>query len=409
MSRGSQPNVRVAVLADDLTGAGDTLAQFADHGWPAYLQRSATVPDLPTVSVVGRALLTRSLPDPEAEVITEKATRAVLDAGVNRVYLKVDSTMRGSVSAQLSGALCAWREVHAKAFVVLCPAYPAMGRTVEAGRLLVDGKPVSESAAATDPVTPVRVSALEELVPGSVVVPVAEESAWEAALVQAGAVHDVVVAEASTDGDLATLARVIARLAGRALPAGSAGLAAQLAKAWRLGHRERTPATRPITGPIVLVRTSANDTSKRQVERASAYVGKPLWRWRTGVSLNSGNVDAAADAVAAGCWLLVLEPPDERLPDADAAKRVAHVLAATAARLAAAVSADAVILVGGDGAEATLDALGVPTLTVLRTLVEGVPLSETIGIESPLYVITKAGGFGADDTLITVIRRLRHE
>ena len=32
--------VRVAVIADDLTGAGDTVVQFAQKGWKSWLQRT---------------------------------------------------------------------------------------------------------------------------------------------------------------------------------------------------------------------------------------------------------------------------------------------------------------------------------------------------------------------------------
>ena len=108
--------VRVAVIADDLTGAGDTVVQFAQKGWKSWLLRTGEVPQLPPVAAVARALNTRALPDAEASERTREATCAQLAAGVTRLYLKIDSTMRGSVAAQLSGALEAWRSVYPEAF-----------------------------------------------------------------------------------------------------------------------------------------------------------------------------------------------------------------------------------------------------------------------------------------------------
>ena len=69
-----------------------------------------------------------------------------MNAGVDRVFLKIDSTMRGSVPGQVAGALGRGaRGIPTRARVV-CPAYPAMGRTVQSNRLLVHGEPVERTA-----------------------------------------------------------------------------------------------------------------------------------------------------------------------------------------------------------------------------------------------------------------------
>jgi uncharacterized protein YgbK (DUF1537 family) len=94
----------------------------------------------------------------------------------------------------------------------------------------------------------------------------------------------------------------------------------------------------------------------------------------------------------------------------DAGARVARALAAAAERLLDRGGHRALVLVGGDGAEATLDRLGVGALRVLRRVVEGVPLCEAIGgAREGLSVVTKAGGFGTERTLLSVLRTLRGE
>ena len=92
--------MRVAILADDLTGAGDTAVQFAEAGWPAFLQRSPQPPDLPDVAVVARALNTRALPDDLAARRTGDAVEVQLNAGVTRLYVK--STRRCEAASRLS-------------------------------------------------------------------------------------------------------------------------------------------------------------------------------------------------------------------------------------------------------------------------------------------------------------------
>ena len=63
-------------------------------------------------------------------------------------------------------------------------------------------------------------------------------------------------------------------------------------------------------------------------------------------------------------------------------------------------SGQALILVGGDGAQATLDLLGAQALHLVARAAEGVPLSQIVGgAHDGTWVITKSGGFGAETTL----------
>lgn len=410
--------LRVAVLADDLTGAGDTAVQFAEAGWPAFLQRTARPPALPGVAVVARALGTRALPGEDAAARTAAAVEGQLAAGVTRLYLKIDSTMRGSVAAQLRGALGAWRARHPGAFVVLCPAYPAMGRTVSEGRVFVNGAALERSPAGADPVTPVRTSLLAELVPGAALVPALPRASLRDVVAAAGASRPVVAVDARTPGDVQTLAEVVAGFGPAALPAGSAGLALPLASAWLAHAGAPAPAPLPIVhGRILVLLSSANEVSRRQLQACQDALGRELQRAALGLADVSADDRAArwaeALAVDPAARVIALTAPAERLQglgQIEAGARVASALAAAAAALLARHGADALVLVGGDGAEAALDRLGVEALRVVRRVVEGVPLGESLGPGHPgLAVVTKAGGFGGDDTLRAVVARLRGE
>lgn len=411
------PNaLRVAVLADDLTGASDTVVQFAELGWTAFLQRGAHPPPLPDVAAVAQALNTRALPDAAARERTRAAVQTQLDAGVTRLYLKIDSTMRGSVAAQLAGALAAWRTRHAGAFVVLCPAYPAMGRTIRDGQVRVHGEPLEDSPAGTDPVTPVRTSDMQELVPGAAVVPALPADELRAAILATSRDHAVVAVDAERPSDLETLAAVARGLGPSVLPAGSAGLALPLAAAWHPAQGDAHPAAVPrIEGRILILVSSANDVSKRQVRACLEALGARA----TAVTLGTADLEDLPPArawaerlvLAPACGVLIVQAPTERLTggsSVEAGARVAKGLAVAVERLMSREPVGALVLVGGDGAEATLTALGVEALRVLRLIVEGVPLSATIGVaHEGLVVVTKAGGFGDDATLLTVIRTLQ--
>ena len=153
----------LGVIADDLTGAGDASVQFAKRGWRTFLQLNVRQkPDTTDVRVVSGSSRTviaittdcRALTNEAAEQLTADALTLLMHAGIDRVFLKIDSTMRGSVQGQIAGALAGWRTRYPDARAIVCPAYPRMGRTIVSNRLLVHGEPVESTAIGHDPVTP---------------------------------------------------------------------------------------------------------------------------------------------------------------------------------------------------------------------------------------------------------------
>src|SRR4051812_26150432 len=118
----------VGLVADDLTGATDAAVQFAVEGWSAHvLCNPAARPEIPdgVPSLLAVVTGVRAAPDDEAAAGTARAVRGLLARGCDRLYVKIDSTMRGSVAGQLRGALAAWAGKHPTAIVMFSPAFPA--------------------------------------------------------------------------------------------------------------------------------------------------------------------------------------------------------------------------------------------------------------------------------------------
>src|SRR5690606_6980393 len=105
-----------------------------------------------------------------------------------------------------------WSSEHPDAVAIVCSAYPAMGRTIEGGHILVNGEGVQTTSVGTDPVTPVSTSDLTELLPGSVPVRLGDGTAAENANMLKAALASgsrIAVVDAQTDSDLALLAETI--------------------------------------------------------------------------------------------------------------------------------------------------------------------------------------------------------
>ncbi len=396
---------RARIVADDLTGANDTGVQFAEAGWATTLQRRPAPERVAGRGDVAIAVTTdsRAVVDATAREATSAACAQGDTSEVELTYLKIDSTMRGSVAAQVHGALEARRRERADAFVVLCPAYPAMGRTVVDGQVLVGGEPVTDSPAGSDPVTPVRHAGLTTLVPGAVAVPVAPDAdAWRTALTEAARGADVVAVDARTDADLDLLARVLAGLGDRVVAAGSAGLAGPLARHWRSSTGGATARPSRRTGGRALVVVSSHHRVARdQAHRLGARpdVGVVV---TTSAALESGDVPATPS----DDWVVLLSPEQRTTHEsAHVARAMAHWAAAWVRTAPARF--DSLVLVGGDGAEAVLTALDADGIALHGRLLEGVPDGTLVGgAADGVRIVTKAGGFGDPDTLLDLHTRM---
>ena len=90
--------VRLAVVADDLTGAADAAAPFAARGFTVSVALGEGLPD---AAVVALSTDNRGRPADEARARTRRAVNRVREAEL--LFVKIDSTLRGQVRADVEG------------------------------------------------------------------------------------------------------------------------------------------------------------------------------------------------------------------------------------------------------------------------------------------------------------------
>lgn len=253
--------MRIAIIADDLTGANDTAVAFARRGFPAATVLTPVRFGLlvQEYDVIAVSTESRALPPDEAYA----AVRAVAREMAGRlagfpgtvIYKKIDSALRGPVAAELHALLDALPRLKR---ILIAPAFPAAGRTTVDGEQRLDGRPVHLTPMADDPINPVRVSHIPALFEdggrGRELIGGRNEDRAEGRIGDRRGVHrlrhstvaagvdavraelrrlsdDVrfIVADAVCDADLDVLAQLV--LEDRDIaPCGSAGLAAAIAR-----------------------------------------------------------------------------------------------------------------------------------------------------------------------------------
>ncbi|AWB87588.1 four-carbon acid sugar kinase family protein [Mycetocola zhujimingii] len=420
------------IVADDLTGATDSAVQFARVGWTARLaltSPAAGTADTLAGSVTAVITDARAQDSETANEGTALAVTGLMASGIERLFVKVDSTLRGSVIDQVTGALSSWSVRHPDALAVVCSAYPAMGRTIESGQLLVHGAGVHTTAIGRDPVTPVTTSAVAELLPGSVALRLTSASAAEnAAQLQAAAVSSRIVAvDAVTDADLSTLAEAIALLGPRAIPTGAAGLAIAMSHVWASedaatvdpdGHAE-SAETAAIQRVVVVV-SSLHDVSRAQVDELMAQLPRDAVRTLTPTleqALTPASTAAWAERELAGSpelpAVVVIASPSERpardvgQSKAPASDLIAQSLAIISDAVISESPVGAIVLLGGEGARAVLATLGAESLVVRDTVREGIPIGVLEGGKADgITIVTKAGGFGTPTSVAEIVQEL---
>ncbi|SHI74544.1 Uncharacterized conserved protein YgbK, DUF1537 family [Roseomonas rosea] len=403
------------ILADDLTGAADCGIAFARRGLEASVGWHGAA------AATGSAVLavdadSRRLSPGEAAARHVALLQARHRPGQGLIK-KIDSTLRGQPAAELAATCRALRAAGRPALAILAPAFPATGRTTEGGRVHMNGAPLEttplwardhtyDSAVLTEVLASVGLSAR--------LVPLALLRQGDAAVAEAlrAAIAeglDAVVCDAAAPEDLDILARASLPLAGDVFWVGSGGIAAALAAA--LPGSAAPPTSLPsLRGGVLIVVGSIAEASRAAAARLVAEGAATLFEVPVGL-LRAGSTDprwaplgaAMADSLAAGRDTLVL------IADASAAdlsqgaalaSALAELLAPAGARMGA------LFATGGETACALLSHLGVHGIRLLEEVEAGVPLGITQGaIEVP--VMTKAGAFGNDGTILRSLSRLR--
>ncbi|HWH46181.1 MAG TPA: four-carbon acid sugar kinase family protein [Burkholderiales bacterium] len=389
------PNPRVLIVADDLTGAMDSAGPFAETGvetWVVAAPMDCDAAMIAHARVVSINTDSRHLSAAQAATRVRDIVRRLDHQAFDVVVKKIDSTLRGNVVAETLALL----ETCGRRGAVVAAAFPAQGRTVKNGTVYVNGVPLAETAFARDALSPPPLAPLQQVFAHArpdldVAVGPAREFG--------GSNIRIWIADGATDADLqATVHGVLHRL-GELLVVGSAGITKPLA---RFLVAAQAPQVFPgiLTGTIVFAVGSRAVQSAEQIESLMQEPGTAMLRAPNG-RLSGDEIPAAQN--------LVLKATTGNAGEEGDASQVAADMAKLAIDAVRRTHAQALVATGGDTAVAVLMASGNPALQVLGDLMPGIPYARIRADGAPLWLVTKAGGFGGRDTFRQIARRLRSE
>lgn len=401
---------RYLIVADDFTGANDTGVQLKRRGIPTSVVFSSGL-----IETDGSFVL-----DTESRALGPEAAAAAVTAGLRgvdlrafgRVMKKVDSTLRGSVAAEIQ----ALDACYDSELVVFAPALPDLGRTTVDGVHRLNGVPITQTELARDPKNPVREDNLVKLLQAAYQEPVYHIPLGQVA---AGAVDfsigRVFTCDCVTNSDLQTILQAAAATGRRTLWVGTAAMAEQL-----LNVEAQVP-------PALAVVGSVSEVTRRQLHFASE-AGHPLVLVSVPELLGGSQTpDAYADQAVAllnqGQDVLLASSASwdrgelDRSVSAGAAQGMdrtsvsdytQHLLGQITRATLERAAVSGLFLTGGDTALGFFRATGSQGSSILTEIVVGIPMMRLSGGPfSGLKLVTKAGAFGGEDAITLSLRKLK--
>ncbi len=349
VSEGPRLPPQIRLLADDLTGACDAGVAFlrTGRGVRVWLQGRALFAAREAV----QAMVTGSRhlePEQAADAVRRAAAALRKDSGA-LFFKKIDSTLRGPVAAEL---LAAQQSMRSRA-VLLAPAFPSEGRTVQGGVLQVQDASGS-----------VQQISIGECFPEDLRRQLALIARPAEIALALGSGKTILVCDSATQQDMEALASAGLAAEGM-LFAGSSGLARALASV------SGAPASQeelPSAGRTLVICGTVHPVTELQL-RQIEYGRLP---------------DATLLRIRCG-------PGDEERIRAASSSADPH----------------AWVLTGGETALLALRALGVESLLLRGEFAPGIPWAVAQGgLADGKIVVTKSGGLGAASALNQLLQRL---
>lgn len=398
-------------IGDDFTGSSD-LGNTLTKAGMRVVQYVGT-PNTPAASDVEAgiiALKSRSIPAKEAVAQSLAALDWLRAQGCTQFLFKYCSTFDSTPEGNIGPVAEALADALNAQQVIVCPAFPATGRSIYQGHLFVADHLLSESGMQHHPLTPMSDPDLRRWLAhqtsGSVghvpaIAVLGGVKSTRAALhAEASKGHRLIVTDAITDADLLTLGHAATD---HVLITGGSGIAMGLPDNFRArGQLSASADTwRAQSGPVVALSGSCSTATRAQViAHAASHPSREI----SAEAVITGQIsakDLADWALAQPGVPLIYSSADPETVNAaqtrHGAAPLAHAIETLFAYLARTLADRGVtrlISAGGETSGAVVSGLGLSRLEIGPEIDPGVPM---IRAHDSLVLALKSGNFGAVD------------
>lgn len=422
----------LAIIADDLTGANDSGVQLAKYGLKTSVLLKTDSKSLLSNDAIVFDTDSRAMDGDKAKHTIESITKFLTEHGIENIYKKIDSTLRGNIGKEMIG----FHNQLQTDFIFIAVAYPKNGRQVINGYHYLNGRLLAETEIANDPLSPVHESHIPTFLQKQTgqeigLIELDELRAGQSAIVEKLHAYKnqqvkYVVIDSEEERDLQLLLEAVKGIDYTIGWVGSAGLANYLPS--YLGFKSKS---KPFTivnqkKPILTVVGSVNIHSRNQLKvllKEKDIVGICLESHKAVSDVAEEEMTRvykeAEKAAKQGLHVVIYssgEKEDIALArevgeangynHLETSSKIVTMIGHIASDLLENKLFQGIVMTGGDTAKKICDKWNVAGFELHDELETGVPISSFIGIDE-FFAITKAGGFGQNRVFIDAIERLK--
>ena len=422
----------IGIIADDLTGANDTALQFFLRGCKTQVSfgEEISIDENLNTEVFALSTETRNANETDAvERVKNAAENIFKKYGFEYVYKKIDSVLRGNITAEII-TLIDTLEYDA---AVIFPAFPNEGRTTIGGYHLVKGIPLQRTEVSRDPSCPVLESNIVNLIKNKLdddKKQIVDLLSLDTVMKGAGPIlsklneliskgKKLIVADAVSTTDLEQIALAVSKSGYKILPCGSAGAAQALSQIWQPAETEENIIKELPDLPKLIVSGSATDLTASQIKKLqdSDDIDNTYFIAIKPENIFSNDFEETAlriinnlvkDNIVIVHSSSLIENSEELsslLIDHEITReafisKICNYLSAVTRTVLAQKQA-ILITVGGETSYKCCRAIGSKNLQIIDTVAPAIPL----GIDHRgQYIVTKSGNLGTQNTLIEIIK-----
>lgn len=425
---------RIGIISDDLTGANDSGVQLAKKHLSStvvFNYETSTLTKKPDVLIVDTD--SRAKKQEEAYKAAYQAALYLQKEGYQHLYKKVDSTLRGNIAAELSAV----EQVYQPEVVVIAPAFPKMKRQTIDGNHYVNGVLITDTEFSKDPKTPVTEAFIPELLK-----PYQER---EIALIDKRMLGQSVeeinqiittilnqgvtwfVCDSETEEDLQRICSIFSSLNKKTVWAGSAGLIEYLPDALKLTHSNEKNQEEIKIEKTLIVSGSLSQVTREQLCKIESLQNSFFMEVDPATLVkNTFKLDHYKDQLNQHSeyehYVLYVEASEENRVSAKEAgealglnlTEVSEAISRGLGQIAKGLlencaSIQGLILTGGDTAKAVCSELAISEMELYSEVEPGLPFGRLRSEDRSYWAVTKAGGFGHEQSLVNVVEYMANK
>lgn len=418
---------KILIVADDFTGSNDTVAQFCKKKLKCMVSTGGDTSKLLEQCDV-LVIDTESRFDDRDTAYRKafEAGKSIKGRNISLFYKKIDSTLRGNPGAEISGLMDSLEIKHA----IIAPALPVYGRVTIDGNVYVNNMLLEKTEFASDPVSPVKSSYIPEIISsqtdkktGVIKYPEVLKGKENLAdrieeLFSKGV--NIVVIDAKEMSDLDTIASAITALDEKIIYAGCSGLAGYLAE-------YTTPEVEKKIN--IVIAGSASEVTRRQLNFASEklpvrIIDIDIERiFKKEQALETKRIlEIVKESSDSGKDVIIRAAPESSSVEESFAKgsgyglerfkvseSIAYFLGDLSRQILSEIRVKGILFTGGDTAIKAAECMGISGTVIQDEIVHGIPYGYfTEDKYKDLIIVSKAGGFGKEDAIVSVLNFLKN-